>query len=53
MRRAYPLVLLCSVTDSLLRCSWPAFVRDDVWRGLLKAGIDWLNVDDLQGAAKL
>lgn len=33
--------------------SWPAFVRDDVWRGLLKAGIDWLNVDDLQGAAKL
>ncbi|KPV72176.1 uncharacterized protein RHOBADRAFT_47018 [Rhodotorula graminis WP1] len=33
--------------------SWPAFVRDDVWRGLLKAGVDWLNVDDLRGAASL
>jgi len=39
--------------DEVYSRSWPAFVRDDVWRGLLKAGVDWLNVDDLRGAASL
>ncbi|GAA6056868.1 hypothetical protein JCM3770_005115 [Rhodotorula araucariae] len=33
--------------------SWPAFVRDDVWRGLVRAGVDWMNADDLQAASNL
>ncbi|BGP39324.1 hypothetical protein JCM10449v2_003262 [Rhodotorula kratochvilovae] len=33
--------------------SWPKFVRDEVWKGLLLAGVDWLNVDDLEAASRL
>ncbi|KAL5614300.1 hypothetical protein BROUX41_004408 [Berkeleyomyces rouxiae] len=30
--------------------SWPVLVRERLWGDLLDAGVDYLNVDDLQGA---
>ncbi|RPB13251.1 hypothetical protein P167DRAFT_535298 [Morchella conica CCBAS932] len=33
--------------------SWPVSVRDGVWRDLVAAGVDLLNVDDLEAAAGL
>ncbi|EEB91685.1 hypothetical protein MPER_09922, partial [Moniliophthora perniciosa FA553] len=31
---------------------WPISARNAVWRQLLDAGADWLNVDDLQAASR-
>lgn len=33
--------------------SWPISTRNAVWRGLVAAGVDLLNVDDLEAAAGL
>jgi hypothetical protein len=33
--------------------AWPLEQRDQVWRDLLKLGVDMINADDLQGAANL
>lgn len=33
--------------------SWPVSVRNGVWRDLVDAGVDLLNVDDLEAAAGL
>lgn len=30
---------------------WPVGTRNGVWRSLWEAGVDLLNVDDLEGAA--
>ncbi|KAI3622373.1 hypothetical protein WG66_015440, partial [Moniliophthora roreri] len=30
---------------------WPFEARNRVWRQLLTAGADWLNIDDLPGAS--
>ncbi|GAA6018465.1 hypothetical protein JCM10207_000903 [Rhodosporidiobolus poonsookiae] len=30
---------------------WPVFVRERVWTALLEAGVDWLDVDDIEAAA--
>ncbi|GJN89543.1 hypothetical protein Rhopal_002530-T1 [Rhodotorula paludigena] len=33
--------------------SWPAFVRDNIWRGLLASGVDYINADDLYAASQI
>ncbi|BGP07355.1 Altered inheritance of mitochondria protein 6 [Rhodotorula toruloides] len=33
--------------------NWPTFVRDNTWRTLLRAGVDWLNADDLFAASQI
>lgn len=31
---------------------WPIIARNNVWKELLKDGVDWLNADDLEAASK-